>query len=242
MREVAEAIKNADSVIALTGAGISTESGIPDFRSKGGLWSRYEIEEYGYIHNLLENPGRVWKMFADMIKNFEKAKPNSAHYALAEMEKMGVLEAVITQNVDSLHQEAGSRNVVELHGNMRELYCMACGRRYGYKDIDLAILPPECICGGVVRPNVILFGEEPPRDALTKAHFYASKSDAIIVAGTSCAVYPAAEIPLIVKRNGGKIIEINRDETEITPLADYVVRGRLGEVMPELVEEIRNLL
>ena len=242
MRRAAEAIKKAKHVIALTGAGISTESGIPDFRSKDGLWSRYDIEEYGYIHNLMENPARVWEMFADMIKTFRDAKPNRAHYALAEMEKMGILQAIITQNVDSLHTMAGSKNVVEIHGNMRELYCMACGRKYGYEDVDLDKLPPQCICGGIIRPHVILFGEELPRDAIMKAYAYAGKSDAIIVAGTSCAVYPAAEIPLIVKRRGGKIIEINREKTEISHLADYSIRGNLGEVLPALLEEIRNLV
>ncbi len=242
MKEVAKVIKNSSSVIVLTGAGISTESGIPDFRSKNGLWSRYDIEEYGYIHNLTENPGKVWRMFADMIKNFGKAEPNRAHYALAELEKMGIVRAIITQNVDSLHTRAGSRNVIEIHGNMRNLYCMACGRKYEYTDINLDILPPGCICGGVIRPNVILFGEELPRDAILKAYFYAERSDVIIVAGTSCAVYPAAEIPLIVKRKGGKIVEINKEETEITHLADYSLRGKLGDILPKLVEEIKNLL
>ena len=240
MREMAEKIKNAECVIALTGAGISTESGIPDFRSKNGLWSRYDMEEYGYLHNLIENPAKVWNMFADMIKNFERAEPNPAHYALAEMEKMGLLHAVITQNVDSLHKMAGSKNVIELHGNMREFYCMECGRSHSYEKID-EILPPRCECGGVIRPNVILFGEELPRDALLKAFYYASRCDVIIVAGTSCMVYPAAELPWMVKNRGGVIMEINGDDTGITHVADYVIRGRVGEILPNLLKEIKNL-
>ena len=241
MREIAEKIKNAECVIALTGAGISTESGIPDFRSKNGLWSRYDMEEYGYIHNLMENPAKVWEMFADMIKNFGNAEPNAAHFALAEMEKMGWLDAIITQNVDSLHSMAGSQKVIELHGNMKQFYCMECGRSYNYERIDMNSLPPRCDCGGVIRPNVILFGEDLPKDALLKAFYYASKCDVIIVAGTSCMVYPAAELPWMVKNRGGIIIEINEDDTGITHIADYILRGKVGSILPKLLKEIKNL-
>ncbi len=241
MKEVAEEIIKSKFCIALTGAGISTESGIPDFRSKDGLWSRYDINEYGYLQSFLKNPAKVWKMLAEMAELFEKAKPNPAHYALAELEKLGLLKAVITQNVDGLHQEAGSKKVIEFHGSFNTLTCLNCGKKYSKEEINLKNLP-RCTCNGILKPDIVFFGEPIPTKALNEAFELASKSDLMLVIGTSCAVYPAAELPIIVKRNGGKIIEINREEGELSYLADYKLLGKAGEILPKLVEEVKKLM
>ena len=241
MKEVAEEIIKSKFCIALTGAGISTESGIPDFRSKDGLWSRYDINEYGYLQSFLKNPAKVWKMLAEMAELFEKAKPNPAHYALAELEKLGLLKAVITQNVDGLHQEAGSKKVIEFHGSFNTLTCLNCGKKYSKEEINLKNLP-RCTCNGILKPDIVFFGEPIPTKALNEAFELASKSDLMLVIGTSCAVYPAAELPIIVKRNGGKIIEINREESELSYLADYKLLGKAGEILPKLVEEVKKLM
>jgi len=242
MKEVAEEIIKSKFCIALTGAGISTESGIPDFRSKDGLWSRYDINEYGYLQSFLKNPAKVWKMLAEMAELFEKAKPNPAHYALAELEKLGLLKAVITQNIDGLHQEAGNKKVIEFHGSFNTLTCLNCGKKYSKEEIDLKNLPPRCSCNGILKPDIVFFGEPIPTKALNEALELANKSDLILVIGTSCAVYPAAELPIIVKRKGGKIIEINREESGLSYLADYKLLGKAGEILPKVVEEVKKLM
>ncbi|MCD6331524.1 MAG: NAD-dependent deacylase [Thermoplasmata archaeon] len=242
MKEVAEEIIKSKFCIALTGAGISTESGIPDFRSKDGLWSRYDINEYGYLQSFLKNPAKVWKMLAEMAELFEKVKPNPAHYALAELEKLGLLKAVITQNIDGLHQEAGNKKVIEFHGSFNTLTCLNCGKKYSKEKIDLKNLPPRCSCNGILKPDIVFFGEPIPTKALNEALELANKSDLILVIGTSCAVYPAAELPIIVKRKGGKIIEINREESGLSYLADYKLLGKAGEILPKVVEEVKKLM
>lgn len=241
MKDVANEIKNSNFCVVLTGAGISTESGIPDFRSKDGIWSRYDINEYGYIQNFLENPEKIWKMLREMILNMKIAKPNKAHYALAEMEEMGYIKAVITQNVDNLHRKAGSKKVIEFHGNFTKMSCIKCRRKYGYEEIKLNELPPKCDCNGIIKPDIIFFGEEIPKYALHEAFQLANKCDLFITIGTSCEVYPASELPLIAKRNGAKIIEINREDTALTPLADYILRGQAGRIMEEILNEIKSL-
>ena len=240
MKEVASLIANSKHCVALTGAGISTESGIPDFRSKDGLWSRYEPEEYAYIGSFLRNPAKVWKMLTEMIESIKNVKPNPAHYALAEMEKLGYVKAVITQNIDELHTRAGSKNVIEFHGNFSRLTCMNCGREYSINEVEIKEVP-RCKCNGVLKPNIVFFGESIPRKALIKAFDVAKKCDVMLVIGTSCAVYPANELPLVAKMNGAKIVEINREESEIADIADYKLRGNVREILPALVKEIKNL-
>jgi len=242
MKEAAKEIKEGKFVVALTGAGISAESGIPDFRSKNGLWSKYDINEYGYLDSFLRNPKKVWKMIADMISSFGKSNPNAAHYTLAEMEKMHILKAVITQNIDNLHQEAGSKNVVELHGNYRRLTCMSCRKKYGIEEISLEMLPPRCKCNGIIKPDIVFFGETLPKDALIKAFDLINKCDVMLVIGTSCVVSPAAELPVIAKQNGATIIEINMEDSMISHIVDYKLQGKAGEILPKLLNEIKNLL
>ena len=234
LKEVAEAIKNAKIVVALTGAGISTESGIPDFRSKDGLWSKFNIDEYGHIDNIIENPAKVWKMLRSLINDLRKAEPNPAHIALAKMEEMGYLHAIITQNVDSLHQRAGSKNVIEFHGNFREAICLQCRKIY---PIEYALEQeiPRCECGGLLKPNAVFFGEPIEKDILIKSFGYAENCDVMLVVGTSAMVYPAAQLPAMAKQNGAMIVEINKEPSMIAGIADYSFYGKAGEILPKLV-------
>ncbi|MBP7736668.1 MAG: NAD-dependent deacylase [Spirochaetes bacterium] len=243
----AEIIESAGSVIALTGAGISTESGIPDFRSRGGLWEKFDPGEYATIDVFYENPEKVWRMLFEMIDLVRTAKPNPGHAALAELEKMKKLQCLITQNIDNLHQDAGSVNVVEYHGNVSRLECLQCGRTYGKKDIDVGSvvssrISPLCKkCGTVLKPTVVLFGESIPHDATVRSEKAARKADVVLVIGTSAVVYPAAGIPLIVKQNNGAIIEFNTEETGLTSYAtDVFVKGKTGDTLPELLRRLKS--
>ncbi|MCD6473533.1 MAG: NAD-dependent deacylase [Thermoplasmata archaeon] len=233
LKEVAEAIKDAKIVVALTGAGISTESGIPDFRSKNGLWSRFNINEYGYIDNIISNPAKVWKMLRSLINDLKDAKPNPAHIALAKMEEKGYLHAIITQNVDSLHQKAGSKNVVEFHGNFREAICLQCRKIY---PIEYALRQeiPRCECGGLLKPNAVFFGEPIERDVLIKSFGYTENCNVMLVVGTSAMVYPAAQLPVMAKQNGAMIVEINEEPSMIAGIADHSFYGKAGEILPKL--------
>jgi NAD-dependent deacetylase len=202
--------------VALTGAGISVESGIPDFRSKEGLWTKYDPFEYGHIDAFRANPAKVWKLLLEMQALAENARPNEAHLALGELERMGIIKVVITQNVDSLHQRGGSCNVVEFHGNFREMHCDNCNRPFVPDDISVRTIPPLCSCGGPIRPDVVLFGEPIPRHAYARAFDAAGMCDLMLVVGTSATVAPASELPLVASRNGARILEINPQSSEMS--------------------------
>ncbi len=172
-----------------------------------------------------------------------KAQPNPGHYALAELERLGILKALITQNIDDLHNKAGSRNVLEIHGNIYKLRCLNCLSRFPLEGFDLSELPPRCPnCGGLVKSDTVMFGEPIPSDVLNRCLEEAGKSDCMLVIGTSAVVYPAAGLPLIVKRNGGALIEVNPNETELSPLCDVVIRASSGKALPRLVEEVKRRL
>jgi len=246
--DAAHLITGSRYVIALTGAGVSVESGIRPFRGPGGLWTehgeppmdgyrRFEADPKGYWEERLD-PARM-RMFGD---SFEAARPNAGHHAFAELEAMGILRALITQNIDNLHAEAGNRRVLEIHGNRLKLRCIRCGSRFPTSGFDLSRLPPWCPnCGGVVKDDTVMFGEPIPTDILDVCRREASMSDCIIVAGTSAVVYPAASLPLTVKDNGGTIIEVNPLENELSGMCDISIRAPSGEAMPRLVEELRRL-
>lgn len=230
----------ADTAIALTGAGVSTESGIPDFRSKDGLWSRYDIHEYGTIDAFRRDPGKVWRMLREMLSMLE-AEPNPAHRALAELEATGYLDAVITQNVDNLHQESGSRTVIEFHGNFTRVVCQRCGTQQAAEDISMDELPPRCDCGGVLKPDGVFFGEQIPPTAYRRAMAMAQDCDVLLVVGTSATVSPANQLPYLVKAKNGTIIEVNTEATELTgSLSDYLVQGKAGETLPRIVEAVTS--
>jgi NAD-dependent deacetylase len=230
----------AGGCVALTGAGISVHSGIPDFRSKGGLWEKFDPMEYATAHAWRSSPDKVWELFRATGAMMMQSKPNEAHSALARLEDRGLIDAVVTQNIDGLHQAAGSRHVVEFHGNAVDIYCESCGRAVdrdealGFLELESA---PSCSeCDGLVRPSVVLFGEPIPQDALREAARLAAGCSSMLVVGTSAVVAPASLLPLEASAHGASVIEVNPETTELTHRADIVLRGRAEEVLP-LVEQ-----
>jgi NAD-dependent deacetylase len=239
--QAAEIIYNSKLTLALTGAGISVESGIPDFRSSGGLWSRFSPEDYATITAFREDPQKVWLMLKEMDALLDQAKPNKAHLGMGELEKMGFLHYIITQNVDNLHQEGGATNVIEYHGNSSTLSCLWCGKSYTAEE-KRGEYPPRCQCEKILKPDVVFFGEAIPTQALNKSYLLASSAEALMVAGTSAVVSPANTIPGITKQNGGKIIEINKERTHLTDtLSDVFIQGGAGEILEALVAEVKKM-
>jgi NAD-dependent deacetylase len=239
--QAAEIIYNSRLTLALTGAGISVESGIPDFRSAGGLWSKFSPEDYATITAFREDPEKVWMMIKEMDSLLDQAKPNKAHLGMGELEKMGYLHYIITQNVDNLHQEGGATNVIEYHGNTSTLSCLWCGKAYTAEE-KRGEYPPRCQCEKILKPDVVFFGEAIPTQALNKSYLLASSAEALMVAGTSAVVSPANTIPSITKQNGGKIIEINKERTHLTDtVSDVFIQGGAGEILEALVAEVKRM-
>ncbi|HEY8416129.1 MAG TPA: NAD-dependent deacylase [Thermaerobacter sp.] len=238
LRELARDIVAANRrLVALTGAGISVPSGVPAFRGRDGLWSRYDPEEVAHIEAFRRDPERVWRMLAELYRVVGAAEPNAAHRALARLEELGYLEVVITQNVDGLHQKAGSREVVELHGSCREMVCLDCGARYGTDAIERVAAWPgrgavRCWCGGVLKPGIVFFGEPLPEYAFLRAWAAVQSADVLLVVGTSAEVEPAASLPGIAMEAGTTVVEINPD-----PVlgAHVTIEARAEEALPELV-------
>jgi len=240
VQEAVQVLKESSHTTAFTGAGVSVESGIPPFRGEGGLWSRYDpiVLDIDYFH---AHPAEAWKVIQEIFYDFfGKAKPNAAHYVLAEMENRGLLTAIITQNIDNLHQEAGSRHVYEYHGNSQRLVCPCCGAAYSPGDIDLNILPPRCAKDGeILKPDFVFFGEPIPEQAARKAMEEAETADVFLLIGTTGEIMPASMIPPMAKRYGAKIIEINPDiSTYTNSITDIYIRGKAGEVMSRLGKEL----
>jgi NAD-dependent deacetylase len=223
--------------VALTGAGVSTESGIPDFRGKAGLWTRYDPIEYGTLGAFMVNPEKVWRMLASLL-DVVKAKPNKGHKALATLEQQGLLSGIITQNIDSLHQKGGSKNVVEFHGSLDTFSCLSCGDSYDLAFVKENSLPPHCAsCAAILKPDIVFFDELIPDTVLTQTEQMLASADLLLVAGTSCQVQPAAGIPFIVYNKCGKIIEINR-EPALKHIAAVTLEGNFSTVMEKLVERL----
>ena len=229
--------RSSRRVIALTGAGISVPSGIPDFRSPGGLWTRFDPMEVATIDALRRTPHRVWEFLLDAAQVFGAARPNPAHKALAAFEAAGRLDAVITQNIDSLHQAAGSQRVIEFHGSSARYYCQSCREDHDpalAQELTGADLPWRCGCGGVIRPDFVFFGEAIPRAALHDSFALAKRADLCVIVGTSGEVAPANTIPYEVKRHGGRVVEINLGATGYGPLADVRLDAPCEQVLPAL--------
>lgn len=237
LRQAAADIARAKRAVALTGAGISVESGIPPFRGKGGLWEKIDPMKYAHIDTLIKDPETVWRvLIKDMKDLLDHARPNDAHKGLAQLERLGLIETVITQNVDGLHQMAGSRDVIEFHGSFARQRCMDCGRRLATAEVDLRQLPPRCGCGGVLRPEAVFFGELIPSECLLRSQELSTRCDVMLVIGTSAVVQPAAAMPAIAKQSGATVIEINPEKTPLTTeVSDYLLAGRAGEIMRALV-------
>jgi NAD-dependent deacetylase len=240
IRKAAEIICASKLNIALTGAGISVESGIPDFRSAGGLWSKYDPAEYATITAFRQDPEKIWDMLREMDALVSQAKPNAAHTGLGDLEKMGYLHGIITQNVDNLHQAGGAKKVIEYHGNSSTLSCLWCGRQYQAKE-KRAERIPRCECGRVLKPDVVFFGEAIPVEALNRSFRLAASAEALMVVGTSAVVSPANTIPSIAKERGAQIIEINLERTHLTDtITDIFLQGKAAEIITALVEEVKK--
>lgn len=231
---------------ALTGAGVSVESGVPDFRSPGGIWETFDPDEYATAEALAFDPDKTWVFFASLFELVGKVKPGAAHRALADLGTLGVLRTVVTQNIDGLHQAAGSADVVEYHGGP-SLVCMGCGQPVPPLDerqLEAARRgrAPRHACGGIVRPAVVLFGEEIPAEAMRRSIEAVHASHSLLVAGTSAQVWPAAGLPRLAAQQGAPVIEVNLEETPVTRIAAISIRGRAGEVLPEIAWHVRRLL
>jgi NAD-dependent deacetylase len=232
-------LSDARSVTVLTGAGVSAESGIPTFReAQTGLWAQYDPRELATPQAFVRNPRLVWEWYDWRRSLIEKAQPNLAHYALVDMEQGLPTFLLVTQNIDGLHWRAGSRDMVEMHGNIARTKCFDEGHRVDWW-ADNGEVPPRCPrCGGYLRPDVVWFGEGIPDHALRLAMDAASKCDVFICIGTSAVVQPAAQLPLVAKRHGARIIEINPSQTALSVVADWSLQGRAGELLPEMVRRM----
>ncbi len=258
IQKIKDFLKKVKKIVALTGAGISQESGIPTFRGKGGLWERYDPEKYatlaGVIALLTFQPQNLAKFATELYETIMHAKPSKAHYILAKLEHSGKLLATITQNIDNLHQEAGQKRVIELHGNIFEYRCDKCGKiekmekEYFEEKIEflkkrptrknlIAFLFRKCDCKGKMRPNIVMFGESLPRDALRKAYELMEETEAVLLIGTSGIVAPACYLPHHAKSFEKVIIEISPEETALTPICDFSIRGKASQTLSLLFEE-----
>ena len=247
IQNAAELLLKSKEAIALTGAGISTESGIPDFRSEGGIWKKYKPEIYGNIEAFLKNPAKFWEMAQKIAPNLFKAKPNPGHYALAELEKMDLIKAVITQNIDELHQKAGSVIVYEVHGSINRFTCLGCRASYTKEQVFRKLKKekkhgPSCeYCAAPLKPSVVLFGEGLPRFEMYQSQALAKKADVMLIAGSSLSVAPVCDLPLYTLREKGDLIIVNDEPTDLDEKATVVIRHKTGTILPLIVEEIKKL-
>ena len=239
-RQANELIKQSSRIVAFSGAGISTESGLADFRSKGGLWDRYRIVTYQEFLASHENRVEYWSMRRELIPGLLKARPNAAHLALAQLEGEGRLHTVITQNIDGLHQAAGNTNVIELHGTNMTASCLSCARQWPIAEIQLRLeddnLDPLChSCEGLIKPDTVSFGQSMPVEAMERAYQAASSCDLLLMIGSSLEVQPANQFPLIAHQTGAKLIFINKTPTAYDHLAEFCFNDSAGEIMQKII-------
>jgi NAD-dependent protein deacetylase/lipoamidase len=240
VRRAAELLLASRTGLAMTGAGVSAESGIPTFRGEGGLWTKYDPVKVASIDAFLQDPTAYWRASKERSAIALAARPNPGHYALAALEAAGHLVAIVTQNTDGLHQDSGCKRVIEVHGSSRTVRCLDCGAREPRADVQARLdveMPPRCrVCGGAfLKPTVVLFGEPMPPAAIQEAFDLARSADVMLVVGSSLVVHPAADVPLAAVRSGARLIVVNAEPTPFDSLAEVVIHGRSGEVLPELV-------
>lgn len=249
IEQIAQWITESKRTVAFSGAGLSTESGIPDFRSPGGVWDRYNPEDFNFQNFLTSEASRekYWEMATEMYEPMKKAQPNLAHLAIAEMEKLGKLDCVITQNIDGLHFKAGNseEKVIQLHGTAIYVSCLNCGKKYDRDGIQerlrKGLKVPYCDdCHGPLKPATISFGQSMPERETQEAYHRSSLCDLFIVIGSSLVVQPAASMPLVAKRNGAKLVIINRDPTPYDDMADIVIHGQAGQTMARIMEKVKK--
>ncbi|OGU63095.1 MAG: NAD-dependent protein deacylase [Ignavibacteria bacterium RBG_13_36_8] len=234
-------LKSASSILFFSGAGISSESGIPTFRGENGLWKKFKPEELANFNSFLQNPDLVWEWYQYRRKIVSESQPNPGHLAITEFEKYYPNVTVVTQNVDNLHRRAGSKKVYELHGNIERNYCIECKTYAHISEFISSDKAPRCkMCDGLVRPDVVWFGEMLPQDVFNASEKEAEKCDICFVVGTSAAVYPAIYIPITAKSSGAYLVEINIQPTEISQLVDFSIIGKSGEILPLILDEIKK--
>ncbi|MBL7190495.1 NAD-dependent deacylase [bacterium] len=232
-------LKASKKVAVLTGAGVSAESGVPTFRGEEGMWKKFKPEELANFDAFMRNPDMVWEWYEHRKDLMSKVKPNAGHYAMAKMEKLFPVFTLITQNIDNLHRIAGSENILELHGNIRRNFCINCKKQYNDEHLTLGGgKVPKCSCGGMIRPDVVWFGEMLPGSILESAFKAAETCDFFLSLGTSAVVYPAAMLPVAAKKAGAVLLEINPETTPLTQSTDYYIKAKTGEVLPQIVEAI----
>lgn len=235
-----EVLSKANHVAVLTGAGVSAESGIKTFRDPDGLWAQFNPMELASVDGFMSNPELVWKWYQHRVEIVSSSKPNPGHYAIAEMQNMFSRFSLITQNVDRLHQSAGARDVIELHGNIIDNHCFDCGEAYTSQiDAHETKLPICKKCGGRIRPSVVWFGEMLPLDAISKAEIAAEECDVLLSVGTSSEVYPAAQLPFTAKQHGAYVIEVNPNQTSLSRYCDDKLNEPSGIALPILLEELK---
>jgi len=233
-------LASAHTVVAFTGAGMSAESGVPTFRGNDGIWKNFKPEELADLNAFLRNPALVWEWYLARKKIISEVQPNPGHYDLAEIENRFPSFAVVTQNIDNLHRRAGSTRVHELHGNIERNYCMKCGALHSNAEIFAHAVVPKCrTCGGLVRPDVVWFGEPLPMDEWDGAVRVMESADVVLSVGTSGVVYPASELPVRARRAGAYLVEINTDTTELTDRMDEVVRAPCSGALVELADNLK---
>ena len=235
MEHVRTLLKNARSVAALTGAGVSAESGVPTFRDNNGLWKQFRAEDLATPEAFARDPKLVWEWYDWRRCLIAKAKPNAGHYALAELERRVPKFTLVTQNVDDLHDDAGSRNVLKVHGSIWMMRCIGCGEEHVDRTSPLPRIPPMCECGGLLRPGVVWFGESLPENVWRDGQRAAENADVFLVIGTSALVYPAAGLATAAKRAGAKVIEINIAQTPLSNQIDEFLEGSSAELLPQLM-------
>ncbi len=247
IHRAAELLVSSSHAIVLTGAGVSTESGIPDFRGEGGIWEKYKPEIYGNIKSFIKDPSRFWKLAEKVAPKLFTAEPNAGHYALADLEDMGIIQSIITQNIDELHQKAGNVIVYEVHGNINRFTCFGCRASYTKDQVMRKLkkeknYPPRCdMCSAPLKPSVVLFGESLPTFEIYQSQALAEKADVMLIAGSSLSVDPVADLPRYTLSNGGKLIIVNEEPTYLDDKAEVVIQHKTGLILPAIVEEIKRM-
>ncbi|NCQ18099.1 MAG: NAD-dependent protein deacylase [Ignavibacteria bacterium CG_4_8_14_3_um_filter_37_9] len=234
------ALSSAKKIVFFTGAGISAESGIPTFRGKDGIWNKMKPDELANFNAFLRNPQIVWDWYQYRKKIVHQASPNHAHLTISEFQNYFDEVLVVTQNVDGFHSRAGSEIVYELHGNIEKNYCIDCGKRFDFENLEIEGKVPKCGCGGLIRPDIVWFGELLPEDAYSLSELAAETCDILFVIGTSALVFPAANIPYIAKKHGKFLVEVNIEKTELSSIVDLSLFGKAGEILPQILQRVKE--